>query len=86
MTGDAFEAAIDRIIATESGHAAHSEMDRLTNEVLTGLGGGYARGAAKWLAAIDGYHAIAIETRRAETGTGSVHESAGLQGIAQPIT
>lgn len=26
--------------------------------------------------------AIAIETRRAETGTGSVHESAGLQGIA----
>ena len=28
--------------------------------------------------------AIATEARRAETGTGSVHEGAGLKGIAQP--
>lgn len=56
MTGDEFEAEIDAILATKSGDLSHRAMDRLTNEILVGLGGGFARGAAKWLNAIEGYH------------------------------
>jgi len=35
--------------------------------------------------AFDMFDAIATGTRRAETGTGSVHEGAGLKGIAKPL-
>lgn len=59
MTGDEFEARIDAIIATypPKCHAAHRAMDLLTNALLIEMGGGYARGTAKWMAAIEGDHA-----------------------------
>ena len=60
MNDEEFEAAIDAILAGPSGDASHRAMDRLTNEVLSDLGGGFARGVAKWLAAIEGYHSAAV--------------------------
>lgn len=57
MTGEEFEARVDAILAEQRGHAAHRALDLLTNELLVGMGGGYARGTRKWLAVIEGHHA-----------------------------
>jgi hypothetical protein len=57
MTEAEFEARVDAIIATSTGHAAHRALDLLTNELLLSMGGGYARATRKWLAAIEGAHA-----------------------------
>ncbi len=57
MTGEQFEARVDRIIAEHRGHAAHRALDLLTNDLLLGMGGGFERGTRKWLAAIEGHHA-----------------------------
>lgn len=59
MSADDFERRIDEIIAAHPprSHAAHRAMDLLTNDLLQQFGGGFARGGAKWLAAIEGDHA-----------------------------
>jgi hypothetical protein len=57
MTEAEFEARADAIAAGKTGHEAHRAFDLLNNELLMSLGGGYARGCRKWLAAIEGDHA-----------------------------
>ncbi len=59
MSAADFERRIDEIIAAHPprSHAAHRSMALLTNDLLQQLGGGFARGGAKWLAAIEGDHA-----------------------------
>jgi hypothetical protein len=56
MTGEQFEERVDAILAEFRGHAAHRELDLLTNELLLELGGGFERGTRKWLEVIEGQH------------------------------
>jgi hypothetical protein len=54
MAPEAFALGCGYIVATESGHEAHRQLDQLVTSLLSSLG--YGEGMAVFLAAVGPYH------------------------------